>query len=153
MSDLLFPVIDPPEPIEDSGLYDMQYHPSVTWDWEKGDFARDGSNRMTACSGQQAYRDWCLKACMTERYSCKAYEPAIGTEMEAALREPTHEAVKSAIERTITEALLVNPRTEYVRNFTFDVEADQMWCGFAVKGIDWEEFSLRIRLEGGEESG
>ena len=151
MSEVLFPVIDPPEPLEDAGLYDSRYHPSVLWDNEKGEFVRDGANRLIQCDGMEAFRTWCMKIATTERYSCMAYGPEIGTEIEAAVREPTHAAVESALERTITEALMVNPRTEYVRDFEFEAAGDQLWCTFTVKGIDWDEFEVRALLRGGED--
>ena len=153
MSDMLFPVFDPPEPLEDAGLYDNRYHPSVLWDNEKGDFVRDGANRLIYCEGMEAYKTWCLKIATTERYTCAAYDSAIGTEFEKAVKEPTHEAVESAVERTITEALLVNPRTEYVRDFDFYTEGDQMWVTFVVKGIEWDEFTLRVLVRGGSDNG
>ena len=146
MSEVLFPVIDPPEPLEDAGLYDSRYHPSVLWDNEKGDFVRDGANRLIQCDGMEAFRTWCMKIATTERYTCLAYDSSIGTEIEAAMREPTHAAVESALERTITEALMVNPRTEYVRDFEFEAAGDQLWATFTVKGIDWDEFEVRALL-------
>ena len=43
------------------------------------------------------------------------------------------------VQRTITEALMVNPRTEDVLDFEFSWDSDKMHCRFKVKGIDWEE--------------
>ena len=154
MSEMLFPVIDPPDPIEDAGLYDNRYHPTVLWDHEKGDFVRDGANKLIQCDGMEGFRTWCMKIATTERYACLAYDAAIGTEITRALKEPTNEAAVSALERTITEALLVNPRTEYVREFEFEIEGDQCWCSFVVKGISWdEEFKVRALLRGGDGNG
>ena len=48
--------------------------------------------------------------------------------------------VESMVERTITDALLVNPRTESVQDFEFSWDGDEMHCRFRVKGMDWEEF-------------
>lgn len=153
MSDTLFPVIDPPEPLEDAGLYDTRYHPTVLWDNEKGDFVRDGANRMIVCDGMEGFKTWCMKIATTERYTCAAYDASIGTEMEEAVKEPTHAAVESALQRTITEALMVNPRTEYVRDFSFSEEGDQIWVTFTVKGIEWEEFKISAAIKGGGGSG
>lgn len=49
------------------------------------------------------------------------------------------ETVESMAERTIIDALMVNPRTEYVGDFDFTWDADQMHCTFQVKGIGWDE--------------
>ena len=148
----LFPVGEVPELIEESERYDEKYKPSVAWDLEKGDFVRTGANQLVACDGREAYRVWCVKNALTERYTCMAYPDSIGTEMESALKEKSNGAVESAVERTITEALLVNPRTEYVRGFSFTWNGDELHCSFKVKGIDWEEFPLAVTIGKSEKS-
>ena len=142
----LFPVVEVPKLMEKSEQYDEKYKPSVAWDLEKGDFIRNGSNRLVECNGREAYRVWCVKNVHTERYTCMAYTESIGTEMESALKEKSNGAVESAVERTITEALLVNPRTEYVRGFNFVWNGDELYCSFTVKGIDWVEFPLSVTI-------
>lgn len=42
-------------------------------------------------------------------------------------------------ERTITDAIMVNPRAENVRDFQFTWEGDQMHVTFKVKGSNWDE--------------
>lgn len=60
---------------------------------------------------------------------------------------PDRESRESEIERTITEALLVHPATEYVRDFEFTHEGDETYCSFTVKGYPWEEDeTLSIQL-------
>lgn len=113
---------------------------------EAGDFVRNGANQLLECDGREAYRVWCVKVVNTERYTCLAYSDSIGTEMESAIKEKSSGAVESAIERTITEALLVNPRTEYVRGFVFTWNGDSVVCSFNVKGIEWEEFPLSVTV-------
>lgn len=65
----LFPVFDLPE-IPDNPEYDERYYPSVYFDFETGDFLRDGAGRMIASAGREAYMQWCLKVASTERLSC-----------------------------------------------------------------------------------
>ena len=74
---------------------------------------------------------WCYKMVQTERDSHLAYLEAVsgsdlGVEMEAVSQESDHKTVESMIERTMTEALEVNPRTESVGKFVFS------WEGTAV---------------------
>lgn len=64
--------------------------------------------------------------------------------MEEALKEDSGKAVESAIERTVTEALSVNPHTEYVREFSFKWDGDRVRCDFKVKGLEGGEFPLSI---------
>lgn len=139
MSEPLFPVVEVPDFISENTDYDIQYKRSVRWDPEKGDFARDGANRMVECDGREAFAIWCFKIAQTERYRCLAYPDSIGTEMERALDNDDEKTVESMVQRTIEDALMVNPRTEYVRDFVFTWDGDNMNCTFKVKGVDWDE--------------
>lgn len=139
MSESLFPVVEVPEFISENTEYDTQYKRSVRWDPAKGDFARDGANRMVECDGREAFAIWCFKIAQTERYRCLAYPDSIGTEMERAMDNDDEKTVESMVQRTITDALMVNPRTEYVRDFVFEWNGDNMHCTFKVKGINWDE--------------
>lgn len=145
MSEALFPVFDVPEFIEEGSEYDSRYKRSVKWDVEKGDFVRDGAGCMVECDGREAFIVWCFKTAQTERYACLAYPSSIGTEMEAAMAEDDEKTVESMVQRTLTDALMVNPRTEYVRDFVFSWDADGLHCAFTVKGIEWDGiFEIRI---------
>ena len=53
-------------------------------------------------------------------------------------------AQESAIERTIRETLMTNPRTEYVRGFSFSWEKDSVRVSFTVKGIDYDSFPMEV---------
>ncbi len=139
MSEPLFPVVEVPDFISENTEYDTQYKRSVRWDPEKGDFARDGANRMVECDGREAFAIWCFKIAQTERYRCLAYPDSIGTEMERALDNDDEKTVESMVQRTIEDALMVNPRTEFVRDFVFTWDGDNMNCTFKVKGSDWDE--------------
>jgi hypothetical protein len=143
----LFATFDLPE-IPDDQEYDERYRQSVYFDFEKGDFRRDGANRMVASDGREAYMQWCLKVAETERDSCLAYSTDIGTEFEDMEELPDRESRESEIERTITEALLVHPATEYVRDFAFSHAGDETEVTFTVKGFPWEEAVLNITIGG-----
>lgn len=125
-----------------------KYAPSLKFDFEKGDFVLDGAGRLVTCNGHEAWGEWCLKQLATERNTRLAYSDKIGVEIESAARdEPDQESMKLAIERTITEALLVNPATEYVRNFEFTMEGDQLYVSFLAKGREWDdEDALQVVL-------
>lgn len=145
MSEPLFPVVEVPEFISESTEYDTRYKRSVRWDPVKGDFVRDGANRMVECDGREAFAIWCFKIAQTERYRCLAYPDVIGTEMERAMDNDDEKTVESMVQRTITDALMVNPRTEDVRDFSFTWNGDSMHCSFKVKGIDWDE-TIKISI-------
>ncbi|HJB29733.1 MAG TPA: DUF2634 domain-containing protein [Candidatus Blautia faecavium] len=146
----LFPVIDIPEFIEEEDDYDRVYRSSPAWDLEKGDFVMDTTNAVPMNEGLEAYRVWCVKAVATARYRCRAYDEDIGSEMDAALKEPDENAVELAIERTITETLLVNPRTESIENFEFTWEGSHVKVDFWVYAVDQEQFPLEIIIKTNE---
>ena len=139
MADVLFPVFDVPDFLVEGTGYDAKYRRSAKWDPAQGDFVRDGANRVVECDGKEAYAVWCFKVAQTERYRCLAYPASIGTEMEAAMANDDEKTVESMVQRTVTDALMVNPRTEHVRDFEFSWDGDDMRCRFRVKGIDWDE--------------
>lgn len=141
---VLFPVVDSPALTQEKTDYDLTYKPSIAWDETKGDFVVDGANRGCRSSGTEAYKTWCKKMALTERYACAAYPNELGAELEAALQEPDHKVVESALERTISEALLVNPKTEYVKGFEFTWNGDSVSCSFFVRGVDGDEFEVTI---------
>lgn len=149
MAEQLFPVFDVPAVGRQADLEEKKYKRSLKWDVEKGDFMVDGAKRVIEDGGRESYKIWCLKTVQTERFTCLAYKTEIGTEMEEAMKQPTQDAAQSFIERTISEALLVNPKTEYVREFSFRWEADSLWCSFTVKARNLEEFTLATLINRG----
>lgn len=146
MAETLFPVFPVPEFNVLTAAKERKYRPSVFFDFDTGDFLRDGSGNMVPADGREAFRQWCLKTVMTERFTCLAYTTDIGTEMIEALAQADRAAVESAIERTINEALMVNPKTEYVRDYVFTWQSKTLYCAFNVKGQDWEEQVLNIKI-------
>lgn len=146
MAETLFPVFEVPEINVLTAAKERKYRRSVFFDYETGDFLRDGSGNMVAADGREAYQQWCLKTVMTERFTCLSYTTDIGTEMIDALAQADHAAVESAVERTINEALMVNPKTEYVRDYVFSWRNENLECSFNVKGQDWEEQTIRIKI-------
>ena len=139
MSQPLFPVVQVPEFTPQNTRYDMEYRRSAKWDPVTNDFVRDGANRIVECDGKEAYAIWCFKIAQTERYRCLAYPGSIGVEMERALDNDDVETVESMVQRTITEALMVNPRTKEVGEFDFSWDGDTMRCSFLVTGVEWDE--------------
>lgn len=146
MANTLFPVFDVPEMTVLTAAKERKYRPSVYFDFAIGDFRRDGSGNMVQADGQAAYYQWCLKAAVTERFTCLSYTNDIGTEMLEALAQADRPAIESAVERTICETLMVNPKTAYVRDFQFFWAEDTLNCTFQVKGQDWEAFTIPIKI-------
>lgn len=143
----LYPVFDVPEISTPAQPEREHYRPSVYFDFTAGDFTRDGANRMVEATGKEAYMQWCMKIIATERDAFLAYSTRIGTEMEYAAAQPDHASVEASVERTIIEALMVNPKTEYVREFEFSWEGTSLCGTFAVKGRDLDEIRLSVEMK------
>ena len=143
----LFPVFDVPEVITPTQPDQEHYRPSVYFDFTTGDFLRDGANRMIEADGREAYMQWCMKIIATERDAFLAYSTRIGTEMEYAAAQPDHASVEASVERTIIEALMVNPKTESVSDFVFTWEGSSLYGTFAVKALDLDEIRLSVAIE------
>lgn len=96
---------------------------------------------------QETFEQWCLKVATTERGSRLAYSTNYGVEFEAATKFSSPAAVKSMLIKTITEAILANPRAVYVKNFSFEIEGDEVRVSFDVKSdISDEERRLSVKL-------
>lgn len=145
MADQLFPVFDFPE-IDDTEVEKERYKPSVYFDFEQGDFVRDGANRLIRADGKEAFIQWCIKTISTERGEFIAYDDDIGTELEqlADITENSHR--QSVIEETIIDALSVHPAFESASDFVFSNEGDKYYVSFTVKGYSWNEESLTVSL-------
>ncbi|EEG30679.1 hypothetical protein CLOSTMETH_01748 [[Clostridium] methylpentosum DSM 5476] len=146
----IFPVFDVPEiPAQEVGT--QRYYESMLFDFNIGDFVRDGSNKVVRCDGKTAWLQWCVKTVLTQRFSCLAYNSDIGTELEEAFAETDRQAAQSSLERTITEALLADPagRTQCVKNFSFAWGADHVDVSFEVTGVEGSTEQLSIELKGG----
>ena len=142
MANILFPTVSIPSLSLPKQNTDVRYKRAPAWDIEAGDFVRDGAGKILTDTGRDAYVVWCIKTTQTERFAKLAYPSSIGAELETAKQEKSPEAVELALERTIREALMVNPRTEYVRDFIFQWDGDQVHVTFTVKGQNIEEFQI-----------
>ena len=147
MADNLFPTVNVPEFTPESDNYDIAYRPSIKWDLIAGDFVRTPSNKVPQSDGVEAYKIWCVKAVYTERYTCLAYSDDMGTEMDDAISYDDENAVELAIQRTITEALMVNPRTVSVENFKFKWNSGHVTVSFTVFSVEEEPFTVDATLD------
>lgn len=132
----LFPTFDVPT-VSDTALTDSEQYPyAVYFDFYKGDFIVSGEGTIISASPEEAWREWCLKVINTERDSLLAYSTNTGTELIDAFAHPTRKAQESAIEKTITEALLSDPlgRTTMVSDFVHVWGTDSLQTTMTVTG-------------------
>jgi len=146
----LYPVFEMPELMEQQQAQpEPEYPESYLFDFEKGDFVRDTAGRIVIADGHRAWAQWCVKTVLTERFAYLAYSGNYGVEIDEALKQPTRAAVETEVERTITEALLADPRTYAVRDFSFEWRGNELYVSFTVIPVVGEA----SRIEGVKLSG
>ena len=146
----LYPTFEPPTIVEqEQPQLAPEYPKSYLFDFEKGDFVLDGAGRIVIADGHRAWVQWCVKTVLTERFAYLAYSGNYGVEVEQARKQSDRTLVEMEIERTITEALLVDPRTELVRDFAFRWYADELYVTFTVVPV----IGNAARIEGVKLSG
>lgn len=146
----LYPTFEMPELAEQQQAQpEPEYPKSYLFDFEKGDFVLDGAGRIVIADGHRAWAQWCVKTVLTERFAFLAYSWDYGVEIEEALKNPNRAAIEAEVERTITEALMVDPRTESVRDFSFRWQADELYVSFTVVPVIGEAARIEeVRLRG-----
>lgn len=146
----LYPTFEMPELVEEQQAEpEPEYGESWLFDFARGDFVVDGTGRVVIADGHTAWVQWCVKTVLTERFAFLAYSWDYGVEIEEALKNPNRAAIEAEVERTITEALLVDPRTELVRDFSFRWQADELNVSFTVVPVIGEAARIEeVRLRG-----
>ena len=156
MANNLFPEGYEREYITEEDLIEQQpigYRNGIAFDYERGDFPRDGMNKMLDSHGIESWEAWCLNCLQTERYKHLAYSSDFGIELEAAMRTNSREEAESILTRQITEALLADPykRTAYISNITFNwTAADSVSVDVTVHGRDDVTIDITAYLTRGE---
>jgi len=139
--DNLYPEDYEDETIDEEEAEDEEpigYRPGVAFDWQTGDFIRDGRNRLLEATGVESWAQWCQNCLQTERYKHLAYSDDFGIELDEAFKAESREEAESILTRQITEALEADPygRTAYINNIEFDWTApDAVNVDVTVVGI------------------
>lgn len=129
------------------------YLNGIAFDYDTGDFVRDGKNKILASDGIESWKSWCINCLNTERYKHLAYSSDFGIEKEAAMRASSQEEAESILIRQITEAILADPyeRAAYIENITFDWTApDTVAASVIIHGIDDVTIDVTAYITRGE---
>lgn len=114
------------------------YKPGISFDYNTGDFVRDGKNRVVGSSGLESWWSWCVNCLQTERYAHLAYSTDFGIEKEAIFNAKSRAEAESILTRQISEALLADPyeRTDYVEVLYIEwIEPSSVFVFARVHGI------------------
>lgn len=144
----LFPVFNMPETLIEQVRTQQRYLPAPLFNLETGEFVLNGKRQPIYGSGHDAWVLWCTKIILTQRWAHLAYGDDVGVEFEQAFAQPDRLAQESAVERTITEALLADPagRTKQVNNICFRWSADKLEITCQVQGHDGNSASIDAQI-------
>lgn len=132
----LFPVFEVPGITEEGTSVKSEYDPAPLWDYENGEFVLNGAGQPVYGTCYDAWVLWCIKTIETQRYAHTGYSTNAGIEAEEAFKQPDRAARESYFERTISEALLADPkgRTIQVKDFVFEWKTDTLYITCTVIG-------------------
>lgn len=149
MAQQLYPVFEIPSVEIDEnteGIYaDECFWPGPHFDFVKGDFVRDGANQVVMVDGYDEYMLWVMK-CIRTQIGSKASYPEFGIDLEGAIKEPTYEGIVSALEKTITDGLMRNPRTDRIHSFQITVDGDTIEVFFIVEPKGLPAFTISMSV-------
>lgn len=138
------------EDVEEEGP--IGYRPGVAFDFETGDFIRDGRNRLLEASGVESWQQWCMNCLQTERYKHLAYSDDFGIEADEVFQAESQEEAESILTRQITEAILADPygRTAYIDAIDYEWTApDAIQATMTIVGIDDVTIDLEVNITNG----
>ena len=142
MADNLFPegyedeVVDVTETSE---YRPIGYKPSIEFDYDTGDFVRDGRHKLLDATGIEAWQEWCVNCIQTERYKHLAYNTDYGIDLDAVFSADSTAEAESILTREITDAIMADPyeRTAYIDSIEYDWQApDSVLVTATIVGID-----------------
>lgn len=128
------------------------YRNGIAFEYETGDFKRDGKNKILDSDGIESWMSWCIICIQTVRYAHLACPTDFGIETEAAMRAKSREEAESILTREITEAILADPyeRTKYVEDIAFDwTNPDTVKVRAIIHGIDDVSIDLEAYISKG----
>ena len=129
------------------------YRNGIAFDYQLGDFKRDGMNKILSSDGIESWKSWCINCIQTERYKHLAYSSDFGIEIDAAMRAGSRDEAESILTRQITEAIMADPyeRAAHIEQITFDWTApDTVLVDVTIQGIDDVTIDITAYITQGE---
>lgn len=150
-----------PKGFEDESVYlnnvdpgqAIGYRNGISFDDVRGDFRRDGKNKLLDSDGIESWKSWCINCMQTERYAHLAYSTDFGIETIAAFRATSIGEAESILTRQITEAILADPyeRAAYIEDVAFEWTApDSVIVHATIHGINDVTIDITAYITKGE---
>lgn len=103
-----------------SSASEIAFGKSWRFDHEQGEFIMTPTGNVSEVLGADAWAEWCKKALATARGRFLVYSRDYGQDYEELIGNAySRSAIESEIVRMTQEALLADPRTNTVDDFTF----------------------------------
>ncbi len=140
----LFPKFDMPDLVEAVEDTSIAYPKSWLFDFDTGDFVLDGAGNVVEADGLTTWAQWCVKAVLTQRLAFVVYNWDYGVDIENVMKQPTRAVTEAELEKEITEALMTDPRTAEVKNFTFEWSGDELTVSFIIVNAAGVPAEIRV---------
>ncbi len=140
----LYPKFDMPDLVEEVEDTSIAYPKSWLFDFDTGDFVLDGAGNVVEADGLTAWAQWCVKAVLTQRLAFVVYNWDYGVDIENVMKQPTRAVTEAELEKEITEALMTDPRTAEVKNFTFEWSGDELTVSFIIVNAAGVPAEIRV---------
>ena len=145
----LYPKFDMPDLVEAVEDTSIAYPKSWLFDFDTGDFVLDGAGNVVEADGLTTWAQWCVKAVLTQRLAFVVYNWDYGVDIENVMKQPTRAVIEAELEKEITEALMIDPRTAEVKNFTFEWSGDELHVNFDIVSVAGFTTQLNVALTRG----
>lgn len=128
---------------EESENDEVSFGRSWRFDFDSGDFVMTPTRKVAAADETAAWVMWCQKAIRTPRYRHLIYSRGHGEEFDELIGKGySRDVQESEIRRMVTEALMVDPRTASVGEFTFEWRDDACYFTCRISNVRDEDAVL-----------
>lgn len=109
---------------------------SWRFDFDAGEFVMTPTQKIAKADDTAAWVQWCQKALRTPRYRHLIYSQNHGQEFDDLIGKGYERSIiESEIQRMVTEALMVDPRTAEVGQFQFSWQSDACYYSCRIMNI------------------
>ena len=127
------------------------YKRSLKFDYDTGDFVRDGQHRLISASGVEAFKQWCENCISTDRYAYSSYSTDFGINLDLIMALPDKAAQEIMLKKERTEAIMADDykRAKSVDDFSFNwIDTDAVEVECTVTDIDNAEIDIKATVGG-----
>ncbi len=126
---------------------EIKYGKGWKFDYDKMDFISSPTGKIVPASGLETFMEWCQKSLLTSRYKYMIYTSNYGNEYEDLLGKGYSKTIiESEIKRMTIEALIYDPRTLSVGNFTFSWLEDGVYFMCEIVSTYGESFQVSRKV-------